>query len=65
MVIQPRADLCDKRADEAAAEAKAAKLGHERERALRSEAAWRAMAVTARKVEEARAARSGGQDAPK
>ena len=53
-MITNSADFCEQRADEAAAEAKAAKLDHQRERALTSEAAWRAMAATARKVEAAR-----------
>lgn len=57
IVTSYSADFCDKRADEAAAEAKAAKLDHERERALTSEAAWRAMAETARKVEAAKVGR--------
>ena len=50
-------DFCDKRADEAAAQAKVAKLDHERERALGSEAAWRAMAVTAREIEAGKVGR--------
>ncbi|WP_068071794.1 hypothetical protein [Novosphingobium lentum] len=39
------------RADEAAAEATAAKLDNVRDRALRSEAAWRQMADRVRRVE--------------
>ena len=57
IVTSYSADFCDKRADEAAEEGKAAKLDRERERALRSEPAWRAMAVTAREVEAGRLGR--------
>ena len=42
------------RADEAAADAKAAKLANVRERALRSEATWRGLAEQARSVVETR-----------
>ncbi|GAA4643029.1 hypothetical protein GCM10023115_09890 [Pontixanthobacter gangjinensis] len=42
------------RAKEAAAEAKAAKLDNVRERALRSETAWREMADRAKQMEEDR-----------
>ena len=44
------------RADEAAAEAGASKLVNVRERALRSEAAWRAMAARVLRTEATRAA---------
>ncbi|MGE4339516.1 MAG: hypothetical protein AB7E55_26640 [Pigmentiphaga sp.] len=43
------------RADEAARDARAADLENVRERALRSEAAWREMAASALKTEKARA----------
>ncbi len=42
------------RADEAASEAKAAALDNVKQRALRSEAAWRAMAERTRKIERER-----------
>ena len=48
---------CNKRADQVAAEAKAAKLEHERERALQSEAVWRAMAERAQKLKARRLAK--------
>ena len=43
------------RVDQARAEAEAATLAHVRERCLRSEAAWNALAVRAAKSEEMRA----------
>lgn len=46
------------RADEAAKEALNATLANVRERALRSEASWRAMATRARMVETTRARRA-------
>ena len=46
------------RAEEAAAEANNATLDNVRERALRAEASWRAMATRARRVETARARRA-------
>ena len=42
------------RADEAASEAKEAALDNVKQRALRSEAAWRAMAERTRKIERER-----------
>lgn len=42
------------RAEDAAVEAKAASLDNVRERALRSEAAWRAMAERTRRVDKER-----------
>ena len=47
-------DFFDTRAREAADEANAAKLDNVRERALRSEAAWRGMADRALQVEQDR-----------
>jgi len=48
-------EFYDARAKESAAEAKAAALENVRERALRSEATWRALADQARAVAEERA----------
>jgi hypothetical protein len=48
-------EFLDARAKEAAADAQEAKLDQVRERALRSEAAWRQMAVRAQAMEKERA----------
>ncbi len=48
-------EFYDTRANEASAEAKVAKLDNVRERALRSEKAWRSMANQAKKIESDRA----------
>ncbi len=50
-------EFATERAEEAARTAASAQLENVRERALRSEAAWRAMASQARKTAEARRAR--------
>ena len=47
------------RADESAREARDATLENVRERALRSEASWRAMALRAQTIEDNRARRAG------
>lgn len=52
--MSPDYDFCDNRAHEAEAEADRAQLDNVRDRALRSAAAWRAMADRARKTEEDR-----------
>jgi len=49
-------EFCDARAREAAAAAEEAALANVRERALRSEAAWRAMADRLLAVQDARKA---------
>jgi hypothetical protein len=49
------------RAEESAQEARSATLQNVRERALRSEASWRAMAVRAQTIEDNRARRAGDQ----
>lgn len=49
------------RAEESAQEARNATLQNVRERALRSEASWRAMAVRAQTIEDNRARRAGDQ----
>lgn len=49
-------DFCDRRAREAAAAAEGATLGNVRERLLRSEAAWRAMADKLQAVDATRRA---------
>jgi hypothetical protein len=48
-------EFCDQRANEAAAEASAAKLANVRERALRSEKTWRGLAAQAKNVVTERA----------
>lgn len=50
-------EFATERADEAARSAASAELDNVRDRALRSEAAWRAMASQARKTAEARRVR--------
>lgn len=52
--MHPNSDFCASRASEATAEADAAKLDNVRDRALRSAAAWQAMADRAVKVERER-----------
>jgi hypothetical protein len=57
MALSQSVEFCDQRANEAAAEAGAAKLANVRERALRSEKTWRGLAAQAKKmiVERAKA----------
>jgi len=50
-------EFYDSRARDAATEAEAAKLDNVRDRALRSEAAWRQLANRARQIERDRAAK--------
>lgn len=50
-----------KRADQALAEADAATLNNVRQRCLRAEAAWRAMAARAERSAKMRARRTGSQ----
>ena len=56
-------EFATERAAEAAQAAETAELDNVRERALRSEAAWRDMADRARKTEESRAKREAAADA--
>ena len=56
-------EFATERAEEAAHAAKTAQLDNVRERALRSEAAWRDMADRARKSEESRAKREAVAEA--
>jgi hypothetical protein len=56
-------DFATERAQEAARDAEAAQLDNVRDRALRSEAAWRDMADRARKSEESRAKREAAAEA--
>lgn len=55
-------EFATERADEAAQQAESAELDNVRERALRSEAAWRGMADRARKSEESRAKREAAAE---
>lgn len=54
-------EFCDGRALEAATAASSATLDNVRDRELRSEAAWRAMADRIRQTEEARSARDAAR----
>lgn len=56
-------EFATERADEAAQAAVSAQLDNVRERALRSEAAWRDMADRARKTEESRSKREAAAEA--
>jgi hypothetical protein len=56
-------EFATERAEEAAQAAETAALDNVRERALRSEAAWRDMADRARKTEESRAKREATAEA--
>ena len=56
-------EFATERAEEAASAARSAELDNVRERALRSEAAWRDMADRARKTEESRAKREATAEA--
>ena len=56
-------EFATERAQEAARDAEAAQLDNVRDRALRSEAAWRDMADRARKSEESRATREAAAEA--
>ncbi|MET1755219.1 hypothetical protein ABVV53_07090 [Novosphingobium sp. RD2P27] len=56
-------EFATERAEEAALAAETAELDNVRDRALRSEAAWRDMAVRARKTEESRAKREATAEA--
>lgn len=56
-------EFATERAAEAARDAEVAELDNVRDRALRSEAAWRDMADRARKTEESRAKREAAADA--
>jgi len=56
-------EFATERADEAAHAAESAELDNVRDRALRSEAAWRDMADRARKTEESRAKREATAEA--
>lgn len=56
-------EFATERADEAARQAQAALLDNVRDRALRSEAAWRSMADQAFKTTEARRKREAEKDA--
>ena len=56
-------EFATERAEEAARQAESAELHNVRDRALRSEAAWRDMADRARKTEESRAKREAAAEA--
>lgn len=56
--MAPTIEFCQERAEEAAEEARNATLENVRERALRSEVAWRGMADRARDIAEGRALRA-------
>jgi hypothetical protein len=56
-------EFANERAAEAAHDAEVAQLDNVRDRALRSEAAWRDMADRARKTEESRAKREATAEA--
>jgi len=56
-------EFCDGRAVEAATAASNATLDNVRQRELRSEAAWRAMAERIRQTEEARSAKEAAREA--
>jgi hypothetical protein len=56
-------EFATERADEAARQAENAELSNVRERALRSEAAWRSMATRAQKIADARRAREAAAEA--
>lgn len=61
--MHPDFQYCTNRAEEATAEADGAQLDNVRERALRSAAAWQAMADRASKIERERLARQRQRDA--